>query len=187
MPGSLRRFARRFRRLTWRQRWALLWATTSLLLARAALLLLPFRIVFRLADGGKGRPRRHRDGAPSEKSGRADDSGRRHRREEEDVRRRIWAVNAAGNRLFPDTPCLTQAVVVHRLLRRWGWPSELRIGVRKDGRGKFGAHAWIESEGEVLIGGDALSEGFVPMPPVSGGKGRRDKGGLAGGDRRDER
>lgn len=76
----------------------------------------------------------------------------------------IWAVEAVGNRLFPSSPCLTQALVIQRLLRRHGRHSELRIGVRKDERGKFGAHAWVESEGRVVIGGEALSEGFVPLP-----------------------
>jgi hypothetical protein len=134
---------------------ALVRATILLLVARLALLLLPFPRVFRFVDRGRRSGRRltgREPGSPADG---------------EDLATLIWAVDVMGSRLFPDSPCLTQAVVVHRLLRKEGRPSEFRIGVRKDGQRKFGAHAWIESDGEVLIGGDALSEGFVPMPPVS--------------------
>ena len=78
----------------------------------------------------------------------------------------IWAVTVVGRRMFPNTPCLTQAVVIHGLLLRNGHPSQLRVGVRKDREGRFGAHAWVESEGRIVVGGEALSEGFVGMPTL---------------------
>lgn len=42
--------------------------------------------------------------------------------------------------------CLSRSTTLWWLLRRQGIPSELRIGVRKEGE-KLHAHAWIEYEG----------------------------------------
>jgi len=149
----LMRLLRRIRRLIgillglgWRKRIAVLRATVLLLLARAALVVFRFPTVLRLAD--RVRPRTSPPGFGG------------------DLRTMVWAVTVVGNRLFPTSPCLTQAVVVHRLFRRSGRPAELLIGVRKDGKGKFGAHAWVESAGRIIIGGEALSDGFVRLPPV---------------------
>jgi hypothetical protein len=50
--------------------------------------------------------------------------------------------------LFPLRPtCLTRSLALVYLLRRRGLPAELRIGVRKTGEA-FGAHAWVECQGE---------------------------------------
>ena len=106
------------------------------------------------------------DESPAAVEPRAPTAGEPSPETERELRTMVWAVTAVGNRLFPTTPCLTQAVVVHRLFRRRGRSSELRIGVRKDGRGRFGAHAWVESDGEIVIGGEGLSAGFVPLTSV---------------------
>ena len=141
----IRRLISKFLGVGWPERFAVVRATVLLLLARTSLALLPFPTILRLAS--RIRPRVPPSGT-------------------QDLRTMVWAVTVVGNRLFPTTPCLTQAVIVHRLLRRSGKPSELRIGVRKDRGGRFGAHAWVESEGEIVIGGKALSEGFAAMPPI---------------------
>ncbi len=70
----------------------------------------------------------------------------------------------AGCRLFPKNPCLIQAAVVQRLLWRKGHPSELRIGVRKEGGKHLEAHAWVESGGEVVVGARGRSDEHVPLP-----------------------
>jgi hypothetical protein len=59
--------------------------------------------------------------------------------------------------------CLTQALAAQVLLARSGDQSDLRIGVTRDSNGKFLAHAWLERQGAVLIGGDGSSD-FTPMP-----------------------
>ncbi len=94
------------------------------------------------------------------------------------TQRRIRAFERVGHRLFPRNPCLTEALVVHRLLRRKGYPSELRIGVRKVSQSDLEAHAWVEHRGEVVIGARGLSEEHVPLPPVivSGLAGKIPKG-----------
>ena len=68
------------------------------------------------------------------------------------VDRYAWAVDVASRRV-PRASCLTQALALQSLLARAGYPSELRIGVAKDGAA-LEAHAWLESGGRIVIGGD---------------------------------
>ena len=63
-----------------------------------------------------------------------------------------WAASAAARRLLPNRPCLTQALVVQFLLIRRHCPAQLQIGVTKED-GALAAHAWVELDGRVLIGG----------------------------------
>ena len=63
----------------------------------------------------------------------------------------IWAV-AVGSRYVPAATCLTQALAGQVLLNQRDAPALLRIGVAKNGEGVFQAHAWVESQGRVLIG-----------------------------------
>jgi hypothetical protein len=67
----------------------------------------------------------------------------------------------AASRYVPHATCLTQAVVLHILLRGEGLQSTIRIGVRKDA-GHFEAHAWVESQERVVIG-DPGPQGYAPM------------------------
>ncbi len=66
-----------------------------------------------------------------------------------------WAVNVVSARVLGDGTCLTQALTARQLLQVNGYPAELRIGVAKQADGKLAAHAWVESEGEIVIGGTA--------------------------------
>lgn len=71
----------------------------------------------------------------------------------------VWAVRTAGRHLFPARPCLPQALAARFLLARLGVPTDLRIGVRRGETDDLHAHAWVEFDGEVLIGGtDAPTE-----------------------------
>lgn len=67
-----------------------------------------------------------------------------------------WAVVAAGRRVPGGENCLAQAVAAEALLTRFGYPNEFRIGARRSGNGELQAHAWLESQGQVLIGGFEL-------------------------------
>lgn len=66
-----------------------------------------------------------------------------------------WAVNAVSTRILGDGTCLTQALTAQQLLQANGYPAELRIGVAKQADGKLLAHAWVESEGMIVVGGTA--------------------------------
>jgi hypothetical protein len=65
--------------------------------------------------------------------------------------RLAWAVRVVS-RFVPRATCLTQALAAHILLNREGYASALQIGVSKDEKGAFEAHAWLESQGKVVIG-----------------------------------
>lgn len=56
------------------------------------------------------------------------------------------------SRFIPYATCLTQALATRLLLRMDGQPCDLKIGVEKDRDEKFGAHAWIEVDGQIVIG-----------------------------------
>ena len=126
--------------------WALIPATASLLLTRVALHLLPFRTILRWAEVPV------RDGGSCGPIDRA-------------TWRRLQALERGGHGLFPRNPCLTQAVVAHRMLRKQGIPSELRIGVRRTTQAPLEAHAWVEHQGEILIGGRGLADDHIPLSP----------------------
>jgi len=64
-----------------------------------------------------------------------------------------WAVNRAGWMLFADHGCLTQALLGETLLIRKGIPARLLIGVHKPSADAMLAHAWVESGGQIVIGG----------------------------------
>ncbi|MBR8829372.1 MAG: lasso peptide biosynthesis B2 protein [Gomphosphaeria aponina SAG 52.96 = DSM 107014] len=76
----------------------------------------------------------------------------------------IWAITMVS----PDIPgvvCLQRAMAAQVLLRRQGYPTELRLGVGKDNSGEMVFHAWVESKGKVVIGGlgNMQNKGFKPL------------------------
>jgi hypothetical protein len=148
----------RLRRLPRGQRLLVLKAALLLAVLRLGLAVLPFAKVLdfveRVGAGRRGR--------------------RRGRRRGSDLDGWITAVAVAGPHVAPARPCLPQALLVLGLLRKAGRPAELRIGVKRkedDGgetNGREGpfAHAWVESEGRVVIGGEDAPERYVALPPV---------------------
>lgn len=93
-----------------------------------------------------------------------------------DPRQRVelvaWAIGAAACRVPWRADCLVRARAAQRWLAALGVPTELSIGVRKDETGRFGAHAWLTFEDEVIIGGDVtpytlLLTAADPKRPVS--------------------
>jgi hypothetical protein len=86
---------------------------------------------------------------------------------EPDERKRIlWATSRLGAHFLADRSCLTEALTVQLLFWRRGYPADLRIGVAKQQNGKLIAHAWVESDGKVVIGNiDELSS-YVMLPEI---------------------
>lgn len=76
----------------------------------------------------------------------------------------VRAVMRAGRYVLGSRPCLAQALTTQLLLRREGWPARVHVGVVRGDRGEVQAHAWVESEGKVVIGG-SVSElaHFTPI------------------------
>ena len=63
---------------------------------------------------------------------------------------------AAASRYVPRATCLTQALTMQVLLERAGYDARLRIGVARGDEGQFQAHAWVESQDGIVIGGSDL-------------------------------
>jgi hypothetical protein len=74
----------------------------------------------------------------------------------------VWAVRAAGARL-PRTTCLIEALAADTMLRRGGYPSTLRIGVRRGASLSLDAHAWVECDGRPVIGTTPALPEYVPL------------------------
>ena len=73
-----------------------------------------------------------------------------------------WAV-VVTSRYIPFTKCLAQALVTQILFARYGYTAHLRIGVAKDGPERLKAHAWVESQGKIVIGDLKNLSQFSPL------------------------
>ena len=62
------------------------------------------------------------------------------------------AVTAVARRLPGCNTCLVKALATDVMLRRRGLSSTLHLGVRPPGLGTLDAHAWIDSDGAVVMG-----------------------------------
>lgn len=69
-------------------------------------------------------------------------------------------VGIAGRHGIWATSCLRQALLCWLLLSRRAIPSEIRVGVELDRNSGFGAHAWVESAGAVVLGGEHARERY---------------------------
>ncbi|MBZ5628074.1 MAG: lasso peptide biosynthesis B2 protein [Acidobacteriia bacterium] len=58
--------------------------------------------------------------------------------------------------------CLPQSIVGRAMLLRAGYPAEIRLGVAKMPPG-FEAHAWVYSEGLVMLGGSVMQYTELPI------------------------
>jgi Transglutaminase-like superfamily len=142
----------RFLRLTAREKALLLQAILLLGAIRLGLSLFPFAavrgVLTRLASVGiKGERQSAADATVTEGA--------------------VWAVETAGRHFPTIGTCLHQALAAHVILARRGCRSNLRIGVKRGAGGKFMGHAWLEKDGNVLIGGAHRST-YIPMPILNG-------------------
>ncbi len=130
--------------LSWPQRGLLVEAMVSLAVMRVGILVLPFRRLERLAR----RPAKIRHRPSDTAQGVA------------------WAVRVAS-RYFPGGTCLTESLATQVLLSRRGLPWTMTLGVRRNVAGRFEAHAWVESAGEIVSGGRQAGE-FVSLATFEG-------------------
>jgi hypothetical protein len=72
-----------------------------------------------------------------------------------------WAVRRVSH-VVPGATCLTQALAAQLLLSRRGYASRLRIGVARAPGDRLRAHAWLESDGVVVLGGFGV-EAYTPL------------------------
>jgi hypothetical protein len=83
------------------------------------------------------------------------------------VNRVTWAVTVAS-RYIPGVKCLARALATQVLLNQRGYATCLRLGVAKDEKGQLEAHAWVESQGKIVIGGLGNLSRYTPLPPLEG-------------------
>lgn len=80
------------------------------------------------------------------------------------VARVQWAVNACCKFMPGSVKCLARALTMKTLLDQQGCPSKLMIGVDKNNADQLEAHAWIEYEGQVVMGQLNDLSRFKPLP-----------------------
>lgn len=136
------------------ERRVLLQATSVVLVVRVLLWLLPSRTIVRLARHIAAR-------------------GARPDLRHASVPTIVWAVEAASRRI-PRASCLTQALSAQLLLGRYGYDSRLCLGVAAGAARDFAAHAWLERQGRVIIGG-SMSSTFVRLPDLAASRRERAK------------
>lgn len=78
-----------------------------------------------------------------------------------------WSVSTAASVLPGRYSCLPQALATIAILRSHRIEAELRLGALRDDRGAIEAHAWVESQGRVVIGSTAQHfERFSDIEPA---------------------
>jgi len=126
-------------------RWLLTKATILLTIVRLALALLPFRLARRLISRASRPSPRLAAGTIT-------------------VGQIAWAVETAARIAPAGHHCLSKAVTAQVLLMRRGHHAEIRYGAARQPRNEFVAHAWVECEGRIVVGGHDLS-GYATLNP----------------------
>jgi hypothetical protein len=75
------------------------------------------------------------------------------------------AVNQAGLHV-PGATCLARALTGWLMVTRRHQPATLRLGVHRADSDEFAAHAWLECNGQSVIGGERVHE-YTPFPTFS--------------------
>ena len=77
------------------------------------------------------------------------------------VDRVAYVIPRVAARLPWRADCLVQAMAAQRWLSRAGIATSLTLGVPKDRRPAFEAHAWLSAGGRIVTGGDVSD--YVPL------------------------
>jgi hypothetical protein len=134
---------RKFLVLDWQERCLLLHTLFLVVSLRAALGLLPFKQVSELLARG----------------------GMRHRARRNVSKARVISAIRVASAFVPGSTCLTQALAAKYQLERVGLNTQLHFGVAKE-NGRLLAHAWLQCDGEVIIGGE-IAPRFAPLRAFS--------------------
>ena len=79
------------------------------------------------------------------------------------MERVAWAVSVASWHIPGVSTCLVQALAAQVLLGRRGHAASLRIGVERTTESGFQAHAWVESQGKSVVGGEEPLLRYTPL------------------------
>ena len=89
-------------------------------------------------------------------------AGKRRHGDQAGIQEIARAVRLAS-RYVPRATCLVQALATQVLLGRHGHAGQVHIGVALDAKLGFRAHAWVKSQGRVLVGGSEELDSYAPM------------------------
>ena len=135
-----RRSALKFLRLSSRQKWLLLKALVVLTVYKCLLLIVPFNRFVKAPPGPVQSP-----AIPSDK----------------ELSDTVWAITVVSRQRLLGFTCLVQALAAKWLLKKYPAVA-LRIGVRKNERDDFSAHAWVVYNDRTILGGQT-TEVFRPI------------------------
>jgi Transglutaminase-like superfamily len=80
----------------------------------------------------------------------------------------IYAVELSSRYAPGGAKCLARALTTQVLMSRHGLSAELQIGVAKAEKGGLQAHAWIEHNGNIVMGNLPELAIYTPLPSISG-------------------
>jgi hypothetical protein len=80
----------------------------------------------------------------------------------------LWAIDASARYRAATSTCLTRALAAEWLLGSAGAPRTMVIGVARPGGGVIHAHAWLERDGRVIVGGADATRAYVPLAAWGG-------------------
>jgi hypothetical protein len=136
---------RKLVRTSWAEKGLLFRAAVLVLLIRIGLSVLSFKRLQSMLDGT------------------ADPARRKRTKDESYIDDVVWAVRALARRTLGDKPCLVQALAARWMLGRAGFDTRLRIGVVKSPKQELLAHAWLDYDGDTVIGGRSSTSRFKPL------------------------
>ena len=82
------------------------------------------------------------------------------------VRQVIWAVEKSSSLMPGGAKCLAKALTTQVLMARRGCDCEFKIGVAKTDEDTLEAHAWIEKDGQVIMGFLPNLDRFTCLPSL---------------------
>src|SRR4051794_32195211 len=129
------------------KRWLLMQASSLVCLVRLALYVLPFKSVVDLCKSLLTTTRR-----PSTKVA---------------AEHAAWAVDVTARALPLDATCLVTAIAAQILCHWYGHRTEVCVGGAQSAGTGFAAHAWLEKDGQVILGGVTSPQEFCRILVLS--------------------
>ena len=93
--------------------------------------------------------------------------------------RLVWLVEVAARYSPLSATCLTKALVLSRILGGRGIVSTLRIGIARHDGASLTAHAWLERNGEVILGQQEAARHAPLLGATFGDRPEAKRGGTA--------
>ncbi|HEY9632633.1 MAG TPA: lasso peptide biosynthesis B2 protein [Coleofasciculaceae cyanobacterium] len=93
-----------------------------------------------------------------------------HKSDPASVSQVVWAVCVVSHYMPGGVKCLARAAATQVLLSRHGHAADLHIGVAKGEEGQLEAHAWVESQGQIVIGNLSNLSRFTPLSTFGGNR-----------------